>query len=105
MIRLLLTLCLLSLPLTGCPTTSADDDDATGDDDDATGDDDDSAGDDDDDSAGDDDDATGDDDDSAAELRNTLNAYDPTTSDADGARRPTSRNARVRLGWDAPGRR
>jgi|GEM_PF-5099593 len=68
---------LLTLGLSGCPSSndddsSGDDDDATGDDDDATGDDDDATGDDDDatgddDSAGDDDDSAGDDDDSAGD--------------------------------------
>ena len=84
------------LPLAGCGSSTADDDDSTADDDDSTADDDDSAADDDDsaadddDSAADDDDsASGDDDDSASGDDDDSAASLPVDADGDGASEDT----------------
>jgi hypothetical protein len=84
-ILLLLTLGILAAPLSGCPSTPTDDDDATSDDDDATSDDDDATSDDDD-ATSDDDDATSDDDDSAGPTVTALTVTaDATTATTRGA--------------------
>ena len=83
---------LLTLGLSGCPSSNdddsaSDDDDATSDDDDATGDDDDATGDDDD-ATGDDDDATGDDDDATGDDDDSSGDDDDSSGDDDDSASP-----------------